>query len=180
MSKQDSPKIVRSDGWSYEGSWSTRRSGVPTLGIFLIVFGLLLAAGQFWTWAQYGTAAFFMALGVVLVAVGIRDRSDLALYAGVFMAALALSDLLTAAKLITGDGWGTLFIGIGFMGAALFRSSAGHRIGWALGLGLILALWGAIQVAETTLSFPSGRLIGPALIILLGVYIVSRRIRTHY
>jgi hypothetical protein len=179
MSKQDSPRIVRSDGWSYEGSWSSRKSGVPLFGLFLIVFGLMLVAGQFFTWAQASTAAFFMAVGVVLIGVGIRDRADLALYVGVFIAALALSDLLSAGSLIHGDGWGTLFVGVGFAGTAVLRSSPGHRIGGMLVLGVVLAVWGAVQVAETSLSFPTSKLVGPVLIVLLGFWIVSRRYRAR-
>jgi hypothetical protein len=178
MSKQDSPRIIRSDGWSYEGRWSSRRSGAPMFGIFLIVFGLLLVAGQFFTLAQAGAAAFFMAVGVVLIVIGFRDKSSFALYVGVFIAALALSDLLSAGSLIHGDGWGTLFVGIGFALAALLRSSPGHRIGGMLGLGLLLVLWGAIQVAQTSLSFPTTQLVGPVLLVLLGVWIVTRRYRS--
>jgi len=175
MSKPDSPKIIGSDGWSFEGSWSAPRGRVPLLGVFLIVFGLLLVAGEFVPWAAYGTAAFFLAIGVVLMAVGLRDKSDLALYLGVFMAGIAASDFLSAASVIHGDGWGTLFVGLGFMAASLLRSSVAHRIGWAFVLGAILAVWGGIQAARTELNFPTDKLIGPVLIILLGVWIVSRR-----
>jgi hypothetical protein len=178
MSKRDSSKVViASNGWSFEGSWGSRRGGVPVLGLFLIVFGLLLVAGEFVTVAQYGTAAFFLAIGAVLIVSGIRDRSDLALYAGVFMAALAAASFLSAAELIHGDGWGTLFVGLGFMGVSLWRPGRGIRIGWAFVLGAILALWGGLQVAQNSFSFPTGRLIGPVLIILLGLLIVSRRVR---
>jgi hypothetical protein len=178
MSKRDSSRVViASDGWSFEGSWGSRRRGFPLLGVFLIVFGLLLVAGNFVSWAEYGTAAFFLAIGVVLIASGLRDKSDLALYAGVFMTALAAASFLSAAGLIHGEGWGTLFVGVGFMGASLWRPARGIRIGWAFGLGVILALWGGLQVAENNLSFPTGRLVGPVLIILLGLWIVSRRSR---
>jgi hypothetical protein len=178
MSKRDSSRVViASNGWSFEGSWGSRRGGVPLLGLFLIVFGLLLVAGEFVSWAEYGKAAFFLAIGLVLVVSGIRDRSDLALYAGVFMAALAAASFFSAAQLIHGDGWGTLFVGIGFMGVSVWRPARGIRIGWAFVLGAILALWGGLQVAENNLSFPTGRLIGPVLIVLLGLWIVSRRAR---
>jgi hypothetical protein len=175
MSK-DQPKAVRIDSWTFDGSIPSRRSGAPLLGIFLIVFGLLLAAGQLFTWAQQGTAAFFIAIGVALVVMGLRDRSDLALYAGVFIAAIALSDLLSGAGVIHGEGWGTLLVGAGLLVAALLRSSPGHRIGWTIGLGLLLLLWGASQVVATNADLPADRLIGPLLIVLLGVYIVGRRI----
>jgi len=177
MSKRDSKVVIATNGWSFEGRWGTRHGGFPMLGVFLIVFGLLLIAGNFVSWAEYGTAAFFMAIGVVLIATGVRDRSDLALYAGVFMAALATASFLSAAGLIHGDGWGTLFVGAGFMAASVWRPERGIRLGWAFVLGAILAAWGGLQVAESNLSFPTGRLIGPVLIVLLGLWIVMRRAR---
>jgi hypothetical protein len=103
-----------------------------------------------------------------------RDRSDLVLYAGVFISALALSDLLSSMGVIHGSGWGTLFLGLGVMAIALVRSSAGRRWGWALGIGGLLALWGGSDVAASNLNFPTDRLIGPLLIVLLGLYIVTR------
>ncbi len=174
MSRQDPPKAVRVDSWNFEGNWPGSRPGIPVVGIFLIVLGLLLAAGQLFNQAQFVGSAFFLALGVALLVIGIRDRSDLALYAGVFVVAIALSDLLHSANAIDGSGWGPLFLGIGVMAVALLRSARSHRLGWALGVGLLLALWGGSDVAATYVDFPTDRLVGPLLIVLLGVYIVSR------
>lgn len=174
MSRQDPPKAVRVDGWSLDGSWHGSRSGVTTVGIFLIVLGLLLGAGQLFREAQIGASAFFLTVGLVLLLVGFRDRSDLALYAGAFVTALALADLLSSMSLIHGSGWGTLFLGLGVMAIALIRSSAGRRWGWTLGIGGLLALWGGSDVAASNVNFPTDRLIGPLLIVLLGLYIVTR------
>jgi hypothetical protein len=175
MGKEDKPKAVRVDGWSLDGSWRGNRSGVMTIGIFLIVLGLFLAAGQLFSQAQLGASAFFLAVGIVLLFVGIRDRSDMALYAGVFVTALALSDLLSSLNLIHGSGWGTLFLGLGVMAVALIRSSNVRRWSWTLGIGALLALWGGSDVAASNVSnFPSDRLMGPLLIVLLGLYVVTR------
>jgi hypothetical protein len=124
--------------------------------------------------AQIGASAFFLAVGLILVFTGVRDRSDLALYAGVFVSALALSDLLSGAGLIHGQGWGMLFLGLGVMAIALIRSKAGRRWGWTLGAGGLLALWGGAEVAAANTNVATDRLIGPLLIVLLGIYIVSR------
>jgi hypothetical protein len=173
---EEPPKAVRIDSWGFEGSWGGHRRGrgIPLLGIFLIVLGLLLAGGQLFPQAQFGTSAFFLAIGVILVLVGIRDRSDLALYSGVFVGALALSDLLSTSGVIEGPGWGKLFLGLGVVAVALIRFAAGRHLGWALVLGGLLALWGGSEVASSNLNFSADRLIGPLLIVLLGVYIVSR------
>ena len=154
MGKQDNPGVVRVNDWTLDGNWHGNRSGVSTIGVFLIVLGLFLAAGQLFSEAQVGASAFFLAVGVVLLVVGVRDRSDLALYAGVFV------------------------LGLGVMAVALIRSSTGRRITWTLGIGALLALWGGSDVAASNIAnFPSDRLIGPLLIVLLGLYVVSRNRR---
>ena len=94
-----------------------------------------------------------------------------------FISALALSDLLSGAGVIHGQGWGMLFLGVGVMAIALIRSTAGRRWGWTLGVGGLLALWGGAEVAAANTNFATDRLIGPLLIVLLGVYIVSRNDR---
>jgi len=174
MNEQDPPKAVRVEGWSFDGSLPARRPGLPLVGVFLIVLGLFLAAGQLFREAQLGASAFFLAVGFILVFVGMRDRSDLALYSGVFVTALALSDLLSSLNLIHGSGWGLLFLGVGVMAIALVRSKPGKRWGWTLGIGAFLALWGGSDVAASNVDFPTDRLIGPLLLVLLGLYIVSR------
>ena len=178
MNKNDQPnKAVRIDAWGFEGSWGgTRRGGrVPLLGIFLIALGLFLAAGEFFREAQIGASAFFLVVGVLLVLTGLRDRSDLALYVGVVIAALALSDLLNGLGLIHGHGWGTFFLGVGVVGLALIRSRTGRSWGRAVIVGALLALWGGSEVATSYLSLDLDRLVVPVLIVLLGLYIIRRR-----
>ena len=175
MSRQDPPKVVRVNGWSGDGSWPGSRPGVSTVGIFLVILGIFLAAGQLFSQAQIGASAFFLAVGLVLLLVGIRDRSDLALYSGALVTAIALADLLGSLSLIHGTGWSALFLGVGVVAIALIRSSAGRRLTWTLGIGGLLILWGGADVLATNFSnFPTDRLIGPLLIVLLGLYIVTR------
>jgi len=178
MSKNDQPnKAVRIDAWGFEDGWGGNRGGhrLPLLGLFLIVLGLFLAAGEFFSVAQVGVSAFFLVVGVLLVVTGLRDRSNLALYAGVFIVALALSDLLSAVGLIQGHGWGTLFLGVGVVGLALVRSRTGRSWGWTVIAGALLALWGGSQVATSYLSLDLDRLVVPVLIVLLGLYIIRMR-----
>jgi hypothetical protein len=174
MSKQDPPRVFRVNGWDFDSGLPARRSRVAVAGIFLICLGLLLGLGQLYPDARIGASAFFLAVGVALVAIGIRDRSNLALYAGVVVTAIALSNMLSGMGRIDGPGWGTLFLGVGVTAIALFRSTAGRRLGWTLGIGLLLVLWGGGDVVASRLQFPADRLIGPLLIVLLGLYIVSR------
>ena len=170
-------KAVRIDAWGFEGSWGGTQTGrrTPLLGIFLVVLGLLLVAGQLFPQAQIGASAFFLVVGALLVFTGLRDRSNLALYVGVFIVALSLSDLLSGVGLIHGHGWGTFFLGVGVVGLALIRSRTGRSWGWAVIVGALLALWGGSEVATSYLSLDLDRLVVPVLIVLLGLYIIRMR-----
>ena len=172
--RDDEPRVIRVDDWSVEGGWTSRRRRVPMIGAFLIVLGVLLAAGQFFSAAQLGASAFFLAVGLVLVLMGIRDHSDLSLYTGAFVGALALSDLLSGAGVIHGSGWGTLFLGIAILAIALFRAARGARPAWSFVIGGLLVLWGGSTIVTASLSFDADRLVGPLLIILLGAFLVGR------
>jgi hypothetical protein len=174
MSRQDPPKAVRIDSWGFDGNWPASRPGIPMIGIFLIIFGLLLGAGQLFNQAAIAGSALFLALGIVLLIVGLRDRSDFALYAGVFIIALALSDLLHNTSVIAGPGWGPLFLGIGVLAVAGVRALSSHRLGIGLAVGALLALWGGSDVASYYSNFSTDRLVGPVLLVILGFYVVTR------
>jgi len=174
MSKDN--KAVRINGWGFEGSWSAPGRGrIPLLGYFLIAMGLLLAASSLWKEVQFGLSAFFLALGILLVAVGLRDKSDLALYCGVFIGALALSNLLTESGIVSGSGWGSFFLGLALIAIALLHSRSGARLGWTMGLGVLLLIWGGWQLANTGLNLGLDKLVVPALIVLLGLYVIGHR-----
>jgi hypothetical protein len=176
MSKQDqSNKAIRIDAWGFErGPAGSRQGGVPLFGVLLIVLGLALVLGQI-DWAyQVGTNAIFLALGLVLILVGLRDNRDLPLFAGVLLAGLSFAGILSEMSIIHGSGWGTLFTGIGAMGVSIVRSSKGHRLGLAFVLGAFLAVVGAFNILRSNVS---ETMVGPMLLIGLGLYIVYRRTR---
>jgi hypothetical protein len=155
------------------------RSRFSLFGIFLIVFGLLLAAGELTRQADVVSSAFFFAVGVVLVAAGARERSDLLLYAGVLVTGLALAGLITApsVNIVHGEGWGSLFVGIGVAAVAGLRWLSSRKGMLAFALGLLLAFWGGSEVLQTYSSFPANGLIGPIVLVLIGLYVVTRRAR---
>jgi hypothetical protein len=172
--KDQQPRAVRIDSWGFETGVPRHNRRVSLFGVFLIVFGLLLVAGQLNKGAEFGASALFLALGLVLLMVWLRDRNDAALYVGVLITAFALADLLGEANVIHGNGWGPLFLGVGVLGIALLRARAGR--GW-LGpviLAGLLCLWGGGEVATSYLNLDANRLVGPALLVLLGVWLVSR------
>ena len=168
--KGDQPRAVRIDSWGFE---TEPRRGISMFGVFLIIFGLLLVAGTLFQAAQVGSSALFLALGIVLLLVWLRDRSQAALFVGIFVTALALSDLLTGLGVVKGDGWGTLFLGIGVLFAALVRFQARRSWGWVAVVGGLLCLWGGSEVASVYTGWDYGRLVGPVVVILIGVWLVT-------
>jgi hypothetical protein len=168
------PKAVRINSWGFETDAAGGRGRIPLFGVFLIIFGALLAAGQLFKVAELGASALFLALGIVLLLVWVRDHSDAALYIGLVVTALALSDLLTGAGVVKGSGWAAVFLGIGVLALAPIRVRAGRNWGWPVVLGGLLCLWGGSDIATSYTNFDAGRLVGPALLVLLGIWIVSR------
>jgi hypothetical protein len=169
------PKVVRINSWGFEDPVPEKpRSLVTIAGIVLIVIGVVIGAGQVFPEARLGASAFFLAIGLVLVYLGLRDHRDLSLYAGLFVASLALANLLSGAGRIHGPGWGTLFFGVGLVVVALLRSSSGKRLRLSLVIGLLLAVWGGSEVAASNLNFPADQLIVPGLMVALGIYILAR------
>ncbi len=172
--KDDEQKAVRVDSWGFETGMSGQGRGAPMLGVILIVFGVLLAAGQLLTVAHLGASFLFLALGVALLLRWVRDRGDAALYLGILVTALALSAVLTDTRVISGGGWGWLFLGVGILALVPARLHAGKGWGWPLAIGGILAMWGGFQVLTNYLNLDTERLIGPALLVLLGLWLMRR------
>jgi hypothetical protein len=179
MSDDDQPKAIRIDSWGFE-TGPRGGNGVPLIGIFLIVFGLLLVAGQIFTVAAISASALFLALGVVLILKGVRDGVvGAALFIGIFVAGIALSDLLSApgVGIIHGGGWGLLFVGIGLLAAVPLR--AGRHRGWVAPLivGALFCVLGGSEIVTSYLNLDLERLVGPALLVLLGIWLVTRNRR---
>jgi len=172
---QSNPTVLDPFGRPLPGPGGRPR--ISLFGLFLIVFGLLLAAGELMSQAELMSSAFFLAIGIALLALGVRERSDLALYAGVLVTGLALAGLLTSPGLnaLRGPGWGSVFVGVGVAGIAFVRWVTTRKNLLILALGAILAFWGATEVLQTYSDFPANRLIGPLVLVALGIYIVSRR-----
>jgi len=109
----------------------------------------------------------------VLLFVGLRIASNFALYVGVFIVALALSDLLHNTNVIAVPAggrcsWhrdpGDCRYKVNIESPA--RARAGHR--------RAAGALGGTDVASYYGKFPTDRLVGPVLLVLLGVYVVTR------
>ncbi len=167
-------RAVRIDNWGFSAEWQERKRGVPILGLFLVVLGLVLALGDLVPSFNIGTSAFFLGIGIIFLVVWARDHNHAALYAGLLLTAINLSSVLSDAGAIRGPGWGTLFLGLGLLWVAVVRAARGGGRGWQLLVGGALLIWGGGEVAAFYLKLSTDNLGWPLALVLLGVFIISR------
>lgn len=150
-----------------------RRSGLPWLGIFLVVFGGLLLVEQVLPELRTAGSLVFLAVGISFLAKWAIDRGTGSLYAGAIVTGLAAPDLIEATGLVAGPGLGTVSLGVAFLAIAGVRAGQGGGWGWQLGLGAILAAIGGSQLALGSV----GTYVWPLLILAAGGVLLLRGIR---
>ena len=165
----DRGKAVRVYRWQW-GRDEDRRPGLPWVGIFLLVFGGLLLLQRFVPALQFAGSAFLLAVGLVLLARWVVERSTGSLYAGAIITALALPSILEAMGVAGGPGLGMLCLGLAFLFIALVRWSSGGGVGWQAWFGAILGVYGLTRLAIPDI----GQVIVPALLVVVGVLILLR------
>lgn len=155
------------------------RRGLPWMGVFLVVFGGILLLGIAFPSAHLLGSALTTAIGVALLASWATGRGW-GLYPGLLITAYSLPGLLIDLGLIpAGGGYGTFLFGVGLLGVAAMRWNARRTWGWQLVVGGILALAGGSEIASRLWpGFPGfGDLLGPLVLILIGLVILSRAVR---
>jgi hypothetical protein len=162
--------VVRVYDWRW-GNDEQRRPGLPWIGIFLLVFGgFLLLEQALPEYRRLGDVAL-LAAGVASLVVWLLRRSTIALYAGVFLTALALPGTIEALQGgDLGPGWGTFFFGLAFMVVAGVRFWRGGGVGWQTLYGGILLLIGGSQIAKPDLAAVAW----PILLVLIGAFLLIR------
>jgi intracellular septation protein A len=160
--------------WGWSGP--NERSGIPWIGIFLVVFGGLLLLQQVAPEVQWAGSILALAIGLAFLVSWLINRRTSALYVGTIITALTLPDVLAAARIIDGgEGWGSLFLGIAFVAIALVRAASRGGWGWQLVIGGLLVLTGSSAVARHVAGFPQiGAYAWPLALIVLGVVLVAR------
>ena len=157
----------------YGTSWGPddrSRPGLPWIGVFLVVFGVLLIIEK--TVPEYRNLGnvTVLAAGLASLVIWLIRRTSVALYAGSFLTALAMPGTLQGLGLAIGPGFGTLCFGIALLFIAAVRASRGGGWGWQAFWGAILALLGASQVVVGT----AVDLLLPALLVVLGIVLLTR------
>jgi hypothetical protein len=160
---------IRTYGWQW-GPDEDRQPRLPWIGIFLVVLGgLLLLDRALPEYVSLGNV-IVLAAGLAFLLLWLLRRSTFALYAGAFLTAAAIPNLIEALTAREFDGLGTLCFGIAFLFIAGVRASRGGGIGWQALIGGLLVLLGAAQLALPNMA----DVILPALLVVLGVVLLTR------
>jgi hypothetical protein len=147
-----------------------RRPGLPWVGIFLVVFGLLLLLERALPdYKRLGDVAV-LAAGLASLAAWVMRRGTIALYAGAFLTAAALPGTIQALGQPLGPGWGTLFFGLAFLLVAAVRASQGGGIGWQALYGAILLLIGGSEVVKPDIA----GIAWPLILVAIGLLLLAR------
>ncbi len=163
--------------WTWEDE--DVRRGLPWIGVFLVVFGGILLIGQAFPQAHILGSALTTAFGVALLVSWATGRGW-GLYPGLLILAYSLPSLLVDLGVLpAGSGYGTFLFGIGLLIVAGMRWSARRQWGWQLIVGGILALAGGSEIAARLWpGFPGlGDLLGPLVLVVLGLLIIGRAVR---
>jgi hypothetical protein len=159
---------------AYRWEWGTLgdpagRTRLPWLGIFLVVFGVLLIAQLAFPALATAGSILFLAIGVAFLVSWAVNRGTASLYLGAIIVALAAPGLLAAAGIVEGPGVGTLCLGVAFLGIAVIRWVGGNGVGWQAAFGALLVAIGTVMLAFPGLSaivWPLALVIGGGFVLL--------------
>ena len=160
---------IRAYGWQW-GRDEDRQPELPWIGIFLVVLGgLLLLDRALPEYVSLGNVVV-LAAGLAFLLLWLLRRSTFALYAGAFLTAAAVPNLIESLLNREFDGLGTLAYGVAFLFIGAVRMSRGGGIGWQALIGALLAALGASQLALPD----AASLVFPALRVVLGIILLTR------
>ena len=160
---------VRTYGWQW-GRDEDRQPELPWVGVFLVVLGgLLLLDRALPEYVSIGNV-IVLAAGLAFLLLWVLRRGTFLLYAGAFLTAAAVPNLVESLLARELDGLGTLSYGVAFLFIAAVRMSRGGGIGWQALIGALLAALGISQLALPG----AASLVLPALLVVLGIILLTR------
>jgi len=163
------PGPVRSYRWEW-GREEDRRPQLPWIGIFILVYGVLLLVARLAPQYLVGSNLLVLAAGLAFLIAWLVRRGTFALYAGAFLTASAVPGLVDSIGYNLGQGFGTLCYGVAFLFIALVRVSRGGGIGWQALIGVLLVALGGSQLALPD----AASLVLPILLVTFGLVLLTR------
>lgn len=154
-------------------SWSSSDRPPPWFAILLLVLGVGLLIELLVPDLSFGSL-LILAAGLAFGAAWLVGRVVGATVPALVLTGWGLAGVGSDLGILSGDGWGSLFIGIGFLiGWALGRVQ-GVRREWALVVGLVLGVIGLADVSDRLPFDIDAALVIPVAMIAVGIYLIVR------
>jgi len=167
--------------WYRGHGWWEGRRGFPWLGLLLVALGAALGVEEFD--ARIDTShSLALFAGLVFSAAFALGWSSWSGLPAALLTGWGLARVLQDLGYIAGTGWTALLVGAAFLAVYLIALTRhGGRHGWALWLGLALVALGATQIALREIPGlpPLDAFVLPAILIVLGAYLVVRALRSR-
>jgi hypothetical protein len=169
------PPTTTEAAWS-AWRWASARDRTAWLGIFLALLGIGLLVERFLPGLRLATL-IVLALGLAAAAVWLVWRWAWAMVPAFLLIALGVGQLIEDLDLLSGEGWGALFVGAAL--AVLWATGRRRdgRHGWAFWPAVIFILVGIAQLSDEIARLPGLDLVWPALLVAAGVFVVWRAVR---
>jgi hypothetical protein len=164
-------------GIGWYGTARVRGPAFPWAGAILVLLGVAFLLHQLAPELDaWGLLTF--ALGIVLVAAWLMGRSRIALWPGAILLGYGAAVLLLGLGVLSGNGWTTLGVGVGFLAGWFASWVRGGTSTWPLLIAGLFALIGAGQlVAELPELRGLDRYAAPVIVIGLGALLILSGMR---
>ena len=164
-------------GTGWYGTARVRGPAFPWAGAILVLLGVAFLLHQLDPELDaWGLVTF--ALGVALVVAWLVGRSRIALWPGAVLLGYGAAVLLLGLGVLSGPGWTTLGVGVGFLAGWVASWVRGGTSTWPLLVAGLFALIGAGQlVAELPELQGLDRYAAPVIVIGLGALLILSGMR---
>ena len=164
-------------GTGWYGTARVRGPAFPWAGAILVLLGVAFLLHQLDPRLDaWGLVTF--ALGVALVVAWLARRSRIALWPGAILLGYGAAVLLLGLGVLSGPGWTTLGVGVGFLAGWVASWVRGGTSTWPLLVAGLFALIGAGQlVAELPELQGLDRYAAPVIVIGLGALLILSGMR---
>lgn len=160
---------VHAIGWEW-GREEDRRPQLPWIGLFILIYGVLLLVDRLAAQYLVATNLLVLAAGLAFLIVWLLRRGTFPLYAGAFLTASTIPGLVGSLGYNLGEGFGTLCYGIALLFIGLVRFTRGGGIGWQALIGVLLVALGGSQLALPN----AAGLVLPILLVVFGLVLLTR------